>query len=128
VLGRLRSAREQLEREIAVALPELKDLGDRTPDSLGSLLPAGSALIDLFRGRAYNFAAVPSRGEPRMGASRYVACVLQHRQEDTVQLVDLGDAARIDADGSFRASITGDDNARSYGVMEPGLDEQRRPL
>lgn len=115
VLARLRSTRERLERELAVALPELKDLGQATPDSLGSL-PDGSALVDVFRGRTWNFAAVPSRGEPRIGAARYMACILRHGRSDAVRLVDLGDAASIDAlVESFRASIAGDGDRRAQG-------------
>ncbi len=112
MISRLQANREQLERDLALALPEMKDLYYKTPDSFGSHLPFGSALIDMFLGHTYNFAAIPGRGESRIGASRYMACILLHRQDDKVQLIDLGEAAPIDElIRLFRMSITGDDDA-----------------
>ncbi len=114
VLNRLRVQRERIERDLAIALPEMKALNFQVPDSIGNLLPSRSAVIDLFLGHKYNFAAVPARVEARIGEARYLACILLCGQNDIVKLLDLGDAASVNAlTESFRSSITGDDNAFS---------------
>jgi CHAT domain-containing protein/tetratricopeptide (TPR) repeat protein len=113
VVARLRTAQESLEQELAVALPEMKDVTGQTPKSLSAALPEGCALIDVFRGRACNFAAVPSRRERRMGAARYIACVLFHGRDEAVRLVDLGEAETVDRlIAAFRSAVAGDDLSR----------------
>ena len=135
-LDRLLDARERLERELAVSLPLLRHWQEATSVPVGTLLPPGSTLIELFRGRQYDFSAAPARGEPRIGSATYIACVLQHGRDDAVQLVDLGPAEQIDTlIGSYRASITGEDDSSrdARGIDESAVQhlpigDERREL
>ena len=106
--------KEQLEAQLAHQIPEmgleqkLRD-ADRQAVAKGLQLRQDSALIEFIHVNIVDFNAVRAKREPQWKAARYLAFVLLGAEPNTVQLIDLGEAERIDQlISSFRTSITGE--------------------
>src|SRR5207253_2632752 len=71
--------------------------------------------VEFVRFNVFDFAAVPARGEDRWKPAHYLAFVLPARRPDDVQMIDLGEAAPIDAlIEDFREAIDqGEDGRRA---------------
>ncbi len=82
-------------------------------------LPEDTALVEFVRFDAFNFAAIPARGESHWRASRYLALVLPARAPDHLAMIDLGEADAIDNMViDFRASIKQGGRVRGPGAAE----------
>ena len=115
--------KERLEAELARAVPAMR-LDQRmrrvSAPLLRSLLPAGSALIEIVRFGLVDFAP-PVRGETRSEARyRYWAFVLRPEPADMVRLVDLGDADGIDRlISDYRRAVFAGGSERDLALEEP---------
>ena len=112
---------EQLEVELAEQIPEMRLERQLIVDgwSIASALPAGSTLIEFILFYPYNFIAVAAKDEPQWDELRYLAFVLHAGEPDDIQLVDLGEAARIEQlVAAWRAVVAGSGEARAFAGME----------
>jgi CHAT domain-containing protein len=72
-------------------------------------LPNDALLVEFVRFVLFDFHAVPAHGEPLWKPARYIAFVLSGRNSDQVQLIDLGEADRIDGlIADYRSVLTGE--------------------
>jgi CHAT domain-containing protein/tetratricopeptide (TPR) repeat protein len=113
LVGRLNHQMTQLELDLARWVPRM-DIGrgwrDADHNRVALRLPEDSVLVEFVRPHAFNFNAVPCRGEPCWGPARYVAFVLSAREASSVSAIDLGEAAPIDElISDLRRTITGED-------------------
>lgn len=109
---------EQLEADIARQIPEM-DLRPRLEtinvQTVAHALPEHAALIEFVRSNMLDFKAVPARGQQAWQPARYVAFVLVAGEPDSLQMINLGDAERIDAMiAAFRTSLTGSRDALDF--------------
>jgi CHAT domain-containing protein/tetratricopeptide (TPR) repeat protein len=91
----LQARREQLESDLAQAIPEIaltKDPRQIDHLAMAASVPEGTAVIEFFEARDFDFNAVPARGEDRWNESWYLAFVFAHGDS---QFVDLGSASPI---------------------------------
>ena len=64
-------------------------------------------LVEFVRIDAFDFQAVPARGESRWRPARYLAFVMAAKEPDSVQMLDLGEAGPIDRlIAEIRAGVT----------------------
>jgi len=111
---------ERLESELAQQIPEM-NFGDRlrATDSraVALCLPASSALVEFIRFVDLDFEALDHRNEPTIKPQRYLAFVILAGLPNDCQMIDLGDAERIDRlAAEFRSAITG----RAQDQPQPG--------
>jgi CHAT domain-containing protein len=109
-LNTLNIKKEQLEAELARQIPEM-DLEQqlRTADyrAIAHHLPNDTALVEFIRFYQYNFTTVPAVNRIYWSPPHYLAFVLHARAQDSVIMIDLGNADLIDhMVVDFRASIT----------------------
>ena len=123
-LAEWNARKEELERVLAHQIPEMNleaKLRSADRQMVASALPDGFALVEFIRFPVVDFHAVPARGESPLKPARYLAFVLPAGEPDNVQMVDLGEAEKIDAMiAELRESIiSGDKNrgARDLGAM-----------
>jgi len=138
LLGDLEARRERLEADLARTIPQAglaRLLRTSTRADVCRSLPEGTVLVEFFRTTIRCFEAVESRGESAWGPSRYLAFVVGHGGADSVRMVDLGEAEKIE-DGitAFRRSITGEETELpnrglyfSENVRESKLQETGGP-
>ncbi|QDU21756.1 CHAT domain-containing tetratricopeptide repeat protein [Urbifossiella limnaea] len=125
-LAELTRGAEGLEAEIARARPDLLRgrLSALDLRAVAAALPNEAVLVEYVRFRPYHFAAVPTRGESRWGADRYVAFTLATDPPGDVRLIDLGEAEAIDGlVAGFRAAITGE----SEGETDRDMVKAKKP-
>jgi len=118
-LSAWRSRYEALDAELVRQIPEMrlgKTLEDATRAAVAAALPEGSTLIELI---CFTEWARPSASPP---GSRYIALLLHAGAPDDVGLVDLGDAASIDALlAAFRGALTGARERRDFASQAEAL-------
>jgi hypothetical protein len=94
----LRENRERLEAELAQTIPEIRLAESfRTADvaAVAAAIPKGHALVEFVRFFVCSFWG---RAQVETGKTmHYLAFVLRAGQPDSLRMVDLGDAAQIDA-------------------------------
>src|SRR5262249_34396126 len=116
---------EQLEAELARHIPEMnlaQHLRTVERGAVARALPADAVLVEFVRFDAYNFQAIPQRGESLWQAARYVAFVMRAEAPDDVRMIDLGEAAPIERMlTAFRASISGGDRQLRVASAAPTL-------
>jgi CHAT domain-containing protein/tetratricopeptide (TPR) repeat protein len=117
-LAALQTQCDRLETELAAQVPEMRleqqlQAADRRAVALH--LPEGVSLVEFVRFDDYDFHAVPARGERHWKPARYLAFILPAGRPDDVRMIDLGEAAPIDAlIEDFRQAIEhGDDGRRA---------------
>ncbi len=102
--------KDEMEAELARQIPEMNlELRLRAADqqAVAGALEEHSALIEFTGVDAFDFKAVPARGEPEWKPARYLAFVLSAGEE--AQMIDLGEAEAIDQlIAQFRTFITRD--------------------
>ncbi len=104
--------REELERALVREIPEM-NLGRRLDavdhQAIAMALPEESALVEFVRFRVVDLEAIPLPPKLQSKPERYVAFLVRAGQPDAVEMVDLGEAAPIDAlVATFRLAMTGD--------------------
>jgi hypothetical protein len=83
-------------------------------------------LIEVVRFNAYDFTAVPARGERHWQPACYLAFVVPAREPDNVHMVDLGEAEEIDKlVETFRESLIRSGTSR-VGVQQQLAQTQHR--
>ena len=120
--------KEELEVELARRIPEMNlaqrlQAADRRAVALG--LPEGVGLVEFVRFDVFDFWAIARkksdtlwRSPRRWKPARYLAFVLSAGEPDSVQMIDLGDAAGIDRlIAEFRSEITGQGEGRGGRPM-----------
>lgn len=116
------ASNERLEANLASQMPEMdleQKLREADRRAVAEALPEGAVLVEFVRFDAFDFMAVPARGEPQWKPARYVAFVLPAGEPDNVRMIDLGEAEPIDQRiASFRTSITGEAERGSEGGVE----------
>ena len=114
--------KEQLELELAQRIPEIRlehQLRDANCHAVAFALPEKSTLVEFVRFRVYDFTAIPAENQPEWKAARYLAFVLQAREPENVQMIDLGEADLIDNMlTQFKAVITGKAESRDLDLGE----------
>lgn len=132
LLAEWNTQREKLEQELARQIPEMnleERLRAADRQAVAKALPDGAALVEFVRFNVFDFKAVPAHDEKQWKPARYLAFVLLAGDPDNVQMIDLGEAERIDKlIAQFRETITGEAenrDARSgkYPHLEPKLHE-----
>jgi len=110
-LRQLKVEKEELEIELCKAIPELdleKKLRVVDHAAVALALPKGSVLVEFIRFQCVSFSTPSDRG-PDGTTWRYAAFVIPSEESDSVALVDLGDAERIDRlIAEFRSSVRGE--------------------
>jgi tetratricopeptide (TPR) repeat protein len=115
--------KERLEAELARAIPGMR-LEQRMRELSGplvrSLLPEGSALVEIVRFGLLHF-ALPAAGEkPPEAKYRYWAFVLRPEPHESLRLVDLGDAEEIDRlVANYRNTVIGSGSTRDLAPRGP---------
>jgi CHAT domain-containing protein/Tfp pilus assembly protein PilF len=124
----------QLETEIEKLQGEMSSLSQEfrvrtqpiTLDAVRSAIPKDAALVEIFDYQPFN--AKAKSIDERFGKARYVAYVLKP-SDDTPQLVDLGDAASIDADLKLWREALLDQNRPDERELGRKVDERvMRPI
>jgi tetratricopeptide (TPR) repeat protein/CHAT domain-containing protein len=99
---RLEQQRDTLERELAASVNSFAVLQSRQqagPREVAARLPMDTVLLDLVKYRPFNFRVTVK--QPRWGAARYAALVLQRLQpgqaDPAISVVFLGEARPIEA-------------------------------
>lgn len=110
--------KERLEKELALQIPEDELERKWASADLGTIaraLPDGATLVEFVRFDVYDFTADPALGKPEWKPARYVAFVLLAGEPNRVQMIELGEAEKIDGEvTTFRtAIISGRSGARS---------------
>jgi CHAT domain-containing protein/tetratricopeptide (TPR) repeat protein len=127
LLAEWKARQERLEADLARKIPEMnleRKLRAADRQAVASALPEGAALVEFVRFHVYDFGAVPARGEVRWKAARYLAFVLPAGEPDSVEMVDLGEAERIEQMiATFRTAVIGE--AESRDVYRPALAPAR---
>ena len=99
----------RLEAELASQIPEMNlELRLRSVDAqaVAQALPRNSTLVEFVGCFVFDFEAVPARGDPQWKKPHYLAFILLAEKPDAVQMIDLGEAERIDdLIEAFRAGI-----------------------
>lgn len=112
ILDELTSQKEKYEGELTQQIPEMNiDERIRAADRLAvaSELPSGSVLVEFVRFDLLKLNRLRVDANGRSGTPRYLAFVLASREPNSVQMIDLGVADRIDQlIAKFRQSITGE--------------------
>jgi CHAT domain-containing protein/tetratricopeptide (TPR) repeat protein len=115
--------KERLESEVARLMPGMdfsQRMSDANLQSIASVLPEGSALIEVIRFHRFDFQAAEAEEASRWQSAHYLAFVLLAERPDDLKLVDLGEADPIDQMIlEFRASITGEDESRDFRFLRP---------
>jgi hypothetical protein len=89
-------------------------------------LPEGTALVEFVRFWAFNFEAIPSRGDAEWRKPRFMAFVIRSGEPDDVGMVDLGEADHIEQMiANFRTEITGEAESQG-GRLAGGTASVRR--
>jgi CHAT domain-containing protein/tetratricopeptide (TPR) repeat protein len=120
LLAEWEARKEKLEAELARQIPEMnleQKLRDVGRQAVALALSEAAVLVEFVRFNIFDFKAVPARGESQWKPARYLAFVLPAREPDNVQMINLGDAKRIDQMiATFRTAIikpfTGEDETR----------------
>jgi CHAT domain-containing protein/tetratricopeptide (TPR) repeat protein len=117
ILAEWQTRKERREAALARQVPELnlqQRLQATDGKAVASVLPPGSALVEIVRYEPFDFEAVTTRGEPRWRPARYLAFVLPAEQADQVKRIDLGEAATIERlVAAFRSGVTGAEDQRA---------------
>ena len=123
LLASWENRQEQLEAALARHIPEMNLAQHlRTVDryTVARALPVEAVLIEFVRFTAYDFHAVPQRGEAVWQAARYGAFVMRAEAPEDVQLIDLGEAVPIERMiAAFRASLPGGDRQLHIAAATP---------
>ena len=126
-LQELAQQREQLEAELAHAIPEMNlavQFRTVTREAVANKLPPDSALVEFVSFDTLDFAARPTQGEQTWKETRYVAFVMLAGDPEHVHLIDLGEAEPLDAlIEQFRASLLGEqeEHTARHVLYEPCL-------
>jgi CHAT domain-containing protein len=118
--------RDRLEAELAREIPEMnleRRVREADQRAVAATLPSGAVMIEYVRFNLFDFKA--QKSQPRWAAARYLAFILKARQPMAVDMVDLGEAARIDqAISAFRRQIEQEGRSlRDLLITAPGEDE-----
>lgn len=104
--------KEKLETELAKQIPEIhleQKFREVDYQKIATAMSENSILVEFVRFNAFDFKAVPARGEQEWKPARYLAFTLVAREPDSIQMIDLGEAEPIDnLIAAFRTSITGE--------------------
>ncbi len=120
--------RDALQAELARAIPEIRleqQLAAVEAGAVAARLAGNGVLVEFVRFRRFDFYAVPANGGKPWTGERYLAFVLSAEAGEPVRLVDLGEAALIDARiQQFRATLTGErsDPHKGLGFSEDLAD------
>jgi len=110
LLAQWNTRKERLEAEVARQVPEMnleQKLRSIDHQVVAMTMPAGATLIEFVCFDAFNFKAVPARGERRWKPARYLGFVMPAGEPHAVEMIDLGEAEPIDRMiAAFRSSIT----------------------
>ncbi len=121
-LDELKERCEVLERDLAREVPEValqQRLRAVDRQAVALNLPPETVLVEFARFDPYRFEAVGTA--PRLEAPRYLAFILLAGEPDAVQMIDLGEAAGIDAlIATFRTHVIGP--TRGPGAERPEAD------
>ena len=121
LISKWRDEKEKLEKDLAQHIPEMKleqELQTADRSAIANALQTGAVLVEFVRIHAFNFKALPAKGQAQWTRMRYLAFVLHAGRPDEIALVDLGDAEKIDRlIADFRSTITGGD--RHLFAAEP---------
>ncbi|WP_406486065.1 tetratricopeptide repeat protein [Streptomyces phaeochromogenes] len=108
--------KERLEAELARVTPGTgleRRMQDLNAELVRSLLPEGSALVEIVRFRLLNFTLASSDGNSPGAGYRYWAFVLRPAPHEGLRLVDLGDGDEIDRlIATYSEAISGADSDR----------------
>ncbi len=120
--------RDRLEAELAREIPEMnleRRVREADQRAVAAALPPGAVMIEYVRFNLFDFKA--QKSQPRWLEARYLAFILKDSQPIAVDLVDLGEAARIDqAISAFRRQIEQEGRGlRDLSITAPGEDEPR---
>ena len=99
LLAEWSAEKDQVEAALVRQIPEInlaRKLRVADRHAIASALPAGAALVEFVHFDAFDFGAVPARGELQWKPARYLAFVLPSGEADAPRLVDLGEAEPID--------------------------------
>ncbi|MFL5588394.1 MAG: tetratricopeptide repeat protein [Ktedonobacteraceae bacterium] len=117
--------REQLEADLAHRIPEMSlmhKLQTANRQAVIEVLPQGAALVEFVRFDAFNFHAIPARGQRQWKEAHYVVFVVVAGEPENVRMIDLGEADLIDQHiATFRMAITGE--AEANGPRQNELNE-----
>jgi tetratricopeptide (TPR) repeat protein/CHAT domain-containing protein len=113
--------KERLEAELSRNIPEMDvmvRLRATNHNAVALALPERTVLVEFIRFAVVDMKAVPSRGEPRWKAARFLAFVMRAGDAGDVHMVDLGEAEAIEKMiGTFRMGITGEaENRNRHGA------------
>ncbi|WP_299068756.1 CHAT domain-containing protein, partial [Accumulibacter sp.] len=126
--------RDALQAELARAIPEIRleqRLAAVEAGAVAARLGGNGVLVEFVRFRRFDFHAVPAKGGKPWTGERYLAFVLSAEAGAPVRLVDLGDAAPIDAKiQQFRETLTGErsDSHKGLGFSEDLAGAAPTPL
>ncbi|GAA3826927.1 CHAT domain-containing protein [Streptomyces phyllanthi] len=108
--------KERLEAELARTTPGTgleRRMRDLNAELVRSLLPAGSALVEIVRFRLLDFTPASADEDPPGAGYRYWAFVLRPAPHEGLRLVDLGDGDAIDRlIATYSEAIAGGDSGR----------------
>ena len=116
-LAEWNAEKELFEIELAREIPEMnieQTLRSANQQVVASMLPNDAVLVEFVRFNILDFHAVSNREEIRWKPARYIAFIMSAKEPDSVQMIDLGEAERIDRMiAEFRESITDEPEQRT---------------
>lgn len=119
--------KEQLESDLAHQIPEMnieQKMREIDRKAIASALPEGSALLEFVRFDIFDFKAIPAKGESKWKPARYIAFFLLAGKPDNIQMIDLGEAEKVDGMiARFREGITGERGLGEEGHIRSAEDE-----
>jgi len=108
-LSTWRLEQEHLESELAHQIPEMniaRQLEQADRRMIAAALPPETFLVEFVSMHPVDFQAVPAQTQTQWQPTRYLAFLLQAREPDALQMIDLGEASVIDAQIlAFRSAI-----------------------
>ena len=126
--------RDALQAELARAIPEIRleqQLAAVEAGAVAARLGGNGVLVEFVRFPRFDFHAVPAKGGKPWTGERYLAFVLSAEAGEPVRLVDLGEAALIDAAiQQFLETLTGErsDPHKGLGFSEDVARPAPTPL
>ncbi|BCG62921.1 MAG: hypothetical protein methR_P0592 [Methyloprofundus sp.] len=121
LLAQWNTEKEQLESKLARQIPEMRldeKLGTAGLQAIASKITASGTLVEFVRFDVFDFKAIPAKGESQWQPARYLAFIIPASDPDTVNMIDLGEAAPIDhLIAEFRSQITDPSNQRGFDQL-----------
>lgn len=125
-LREARARKQQLETELAAAIPEMRfEAVWRSADAgaIRETLEEDCVLLEYAQFRPFNFDGVVTEGDPEIHPPRYLGFAVAKHSE--VEMVDLGDAAEIDRGVTdFGKHLAGEASGLRHLAIDDDLEER----